>query len=189
MGRKEQIEKQSVRRSQHGVKCKPIMASICLCQRFHCSTLRGKQQTVVDIVSRSLLHVPIAEPVDIFSSHLNQICELRTGYMVSHSERSPEMCCKVGFNVTLAQRARKPNHFETDLLCEFWKGATNSPLKKGRSLCLCGKYWVKYRYDLLTNLTIWPILIAWWHVYEPDGRVGCVTYSYADEIKGECMYK
>jgi len=70
-----------------------------------------------------------------------------------------------------------------------FKWSKQLPIIKGRSLCLCDNYWVKYRYDPVTNLTVWPILIAWWHVYEHDGRVGCVTYSYTDDMKGECMYK
>jgi len=59
-----------------------------------------------------------------------------------------------------------------------FKGSKQLPIKKGRSLFLCDNYWVKYQYDLLTNLTVWPILIAWWLGYKPDGSVGCVTYSY-----------
>jgi len=191
MGRKEQIEKQSVRRSQHGAKCKPILASICLCQRFYCSSLRGKHDRVVDILSRSLLHDPVAEPVDIFSTLQTQIFELKTGYMVSHSERSPEMCCRMGFTVTCDSRTARQ---ETESLSDrpvmrVSKGSKQLPIQKGRLLCLCDKYWVKYRYDPVTNLTVWPILIAWWLVYKTDGRVRCVMYSYTGDMRGECMCK
>ena len=44
------------------------------------------------------------------------------------------------------------------------------------------------RYDPVTYVTVWSILIAWWLVYKPDGSVGCVTYSYTDGMKGECVY-
>jgi len=188
---KNESEKQNIWRSPHRAKCKPIMASICLCQRFYCSTLRGKQQTVVDIVSRSLLHDPVAEPFDIFSTLQTQIFELKTGYMVSHSERSPEMWCRMGFTVTCDSRTALQ---ETESLWErpfmrVLNGSKQLPIKKGRLLCLCDKYRVKYRHDPLTNLTVGPIVIAWWLVYKPDGRVGCVTYSYTDEMKRECLYK
>ena len=78
-GEKNKSKKQNIRRSQHRAKYKPISASICPCQRFYCSTLRGKQQTVVVIVYRSILHDPVAGPFDLFSTHQSQTFHLRIG--------------------------------------------------------------------------------------------------------------
>jgi len=62
--------------SQYRAKFRLILASICPCQRCYCYTLRGKQQTVVDIVAQSFLCD--AELFDLFSTHQTQIFELRT---------------------------------------------------------------------------------------------------------------
>ena len=138
------MKRQNIRRSQHGVKSKPILASICPCQPFYCSTLQVKRQTVVDIVSWLFLHDPVAQPFDIFSTHLTQISELRTGYMVSHSERSPDMCCRMGFTVTCASRtARQEAESLWDRpVMRVFKGSKQLPIKKARLLCLCGRYGV-----------------------------------------------
>jgi len=151
MGRKEQIKKQSVRRSQHGAKCKPILASICLCQRFYCSSLRGKHDRVVDIVSRSLLHDPVAKPVDIFSTLQTQICELRTGYMVSHSERPPEMCCRMGFTVTCDPHTARQ---EAESL---WDRPVMRVLKGSKQLPIKKRPFAVPLWQLLSQIPIWSI--------------------------------
>ena len=92
------MKRQNIRRSQHGVKWKPILASLCPCQPFYCPSLRSKQQTVVDIVSRLFLHDPVGQPFDIFSTHQTQISELGTGQQFSHSRRSPDRCWRKGMH-------------------------------------------------------------------------------------------
>jgi len=116
----------------------------------------GKQQKVVDIVSRSLLHDPVAEPVDLFTTLQTQIFELKTGYMVSHSERSPERCCRMGFTGTCDSRtARQEAESLWDRpVIRVFKGSKQLPINKGHLLCLCDKYGVKYWYDPVTNLAV-----------------------------------
>jgi len=44
------------------------------------------------------------------------------------------------------------------------------------------------RYDPVTYVIVWLILIAGWIGEKPGGRVRGVTYSYTDDMKGECKY-
>jgi len=69
---------ENIQRSQYTSKCKLILATICPCQRFYCSTLRVQQQSIVDTVTGSFLREPVAKHFHLLCSYERQLVSQTT---------------------------------------------------------------------------------------------------------------